>query len=305
MKFLPEIFTANIAAFLFVLLFASYSGAAAPGPKVSELGNRHNLSAIARQVGTTTLVPNTNTYRATGDITSNPGGQQICIFCHTPHNANVAEQAPLWNRKFSSVVFQRYTGSATFNIKNLAAAGYGAGAQPNGSSKLCLSCHDGVASMGDVLRGGPIDMSKNVIDGIASFNPSTNKMRYGHHPVSFVYATGYAYNSSPESQTGSRITGLPVDYVFPQKIDGNIVVKLKDTTRDGRGWMQCTTCHDPHQNQANESDCYGGVCDGTNTRKKVPFWVYHKAGNTSVQDHDAVCTACHNLTTPAPWPSQN
>lgn len=302
MKAFPKILITGVTVPLFLFLFGYIAGAAAPGPKVSELGNRHNLSAVARQVGTSTLVPNTNTYRATGDLSTNPSGQQICIFCHTPHNANVAEQAPLWNRQFSAEIFQRYTGSATFRIKNLAAAGYGVGAQPNGSSKLCLSCHDGVAGMGDVLRGGPIAMTKDVIDGIASFNPSTNKMRYGHHPVSFVYATGYTSTSSPMAQNGSVIAGLPVDYVFPQALDGNHTVMLKDTYRDGRGWMQCTTCHDPHQNQSDEADCYGGVCDGSNIRKKAPFWVYHKAGNTASQDHDAVCTACHNLNTPAPWP---
>ena len=302
MKAFPKILFTGTLSLLFSMPLVYFAGAAAPGPKVSELGNKHNLSAVARTVGTSSLVPNTNTYRATGDLSTNPGGQQICIFCHTPHSANVAEQAPLWNRNFSAQVFQRYTGSSTFRIKNLAAAGYGAGAQPNGSSKLCLSCHDGVADMGNVLRGGPITMSKNVIDGIASFNPATNKMRYGHHPVSFVYATGYTFTSSPESQSGTVLPGLPADYVFPQTLDGKHTVKLKDTYRDGRGWMQCTTCHDPHQNQSDEADCYGGVCDGTNTRKKAPFWVYHKTGNTAAVDHDAVCTACHNLIAPAPWP---
>lgn len=302
MKAFPKILFTGILSLLFSMPTVYFAGAAAPGPKVSELGNRHNLSAVARTVGTNNLVPNTNTYRATGDLSTNPGGQQICIFCHTPHSANVAEQAPLWNRNFSVETFQRYTGSSTFNIKNIAAANYGAGAQPNGSSKLCLSCHDGVANMGDVLRGGTITMTKNVIDGIASFNPSTNKMRYGHHPVSFVYATGYTFTSSPESQSGTVLPGLPGDYVFPRTLDGKHTVKLKDTYRDGRGWMQCTTCHDPHQNQSDEADCYGGVCDGTNTRKKAPFWVYHKTGNTAAVDHDAVCTACHDLISPAPWP---
>lgn len=297
MKALHAFQAACIAVFVAALLYVHNAGAAAPGPKVSEIGNRHNLSAIGRQVGTSTLVPNTNTYRATGDFSSNPGGQQICIFCHTPHNANTAENAPLWNRSFSAETFQRYTGSATFRIKNLGVANY---AQPNGSSKLCLSCHDGVASMGDVLRGGPITMTKDVIDGIASFNPSTNKMRYGHHPVSFVYATGFS--STPDTQSGTVIPGLPGDYVFPQALDGNHVVRLKDTGRDGRGWMQCTSCHDAHQNQSDDSDCYGGPCDATNIRKKAPFWVYHKAGNSASQDHDAVCMACHNLASPAPWP---
>lgn len=279
-----------------VLLLPLALQAAAPGPKVSELGNRHNLSSANTGV----------TYHATGASTADT---QICIFCHTPHNANVAEQAPLWNRAFSTQTFQRYTGSATFKIKNLAVAQYGPGAQPNGSSKLCLSCHDGVSKMSAILRGGPITMNTDVITGLSSFKPSTNKMRYGHHPVSFVYATGYSYTSSPEAQSGTVIAGLPVDYVFPQLIDGKVKVKLKDNYRDGRGWMQCTTCHDAHQNLSDEALCYDsagtttGVCNGTTfVRKVAPFWVSHSGTNTATQDHDVVCNACHSLTTPKPWP---
>lgn len=286
---------------MFFLLLAYKADAIAPGPMVSKPGNMHNLSSDNA----------TNPYHAS---TSDPRGQQICIFCHTPHNANVAEQAPLWNRKFSTEVFQRYTGSATFKIKNIVAAQYGpvgqpnyvVGAQPNGSSKLCLSCHDGVSKLGAVYNGSEIPMSIDVISGIASFKPSTNKMRYGHHPVSFVYATNYNYTNAtnvlPATQSGTVIGGLP-DNVFPQLIDGVVKVRLRDTFRDGNGWMQCTTCHDPHQNQSDDDDCYGGSC-GVGIHKKAPFWVYHKAGNTASQDHDAVCLSCHSIspTIPAAWP---
>ncbi len=285
-----------------ILISLAYQALAiAPGPKVSATGNKHNLSSGNA----------TNPYHAT---TADPRGEQICIFCHTPHNANVAGQAPLWNRAFSSQIFQRYTGSTTFKIKGLAVAQYGPtgqpnyviGAQPNGSSKLCLSCHDGVSKLGAIYNGPEIPMTIDVISGLASFNPSVpaNKLRYGHHPVSFVYATGYSYVNEtdllPAVQSGAVIGGLPADYVFPQLIDGKVVVKLKDTFRNGNGWMQCTTCHDPHMNQSDDDDCYGAC--GPGVHKKAPFWVYHKTANSATLDHDAVCTACHALTTPAPWP---
>jgi cytochrome c553 len=286
-----------------LISFAYQADAIAPGPMVSMPGNKHNLSSSNV----------TNPYHAT---TADTRGLQICIFCHTPHSANVAEQAPLWNRNFSSQIFQRYTGSATFKIKNITDAQYGpvgqpnyvTGAQPNGSSKLCLSCHDGVSKLGAVYKGPEIPMTVGVISGIASFKPSTNKMRYGHHPVSFVYATNFSSLNDNKlvqaSQSGTVIGGLPADYVFPQSIDGKVTVKLKDTFNNGNGWMQCTTCHDAHMNQSDDDDCYGGAC-GDGIHKKSPFWVYHKAGNTATQDHDAVCTACHSLSlppVPAQWP---
>lgn len=296
-KLLPFVVTVTVILALPVFQAA----AVAPGPKVSATGNKHNLSS-----GNVS-----NPYHATS---ADPRGEQVCIFCHTPHSANSSGQTPLWNRNFSSTVFQRYTGSTAFRIKGLAVAQYGPtgqpnyviGAQPNGSSKLCLSCHDGVSRLGAVYSGPEIPMTTDVISGLASFNPAlpANKLRYGHHPVSFVYATGFSYvnatNLVPAAQNGTVIAGLPVDYVFPQLIGGAVVVKLKDTLRDGRGWMQCTTCHDPHQNQSDDDDCYGAC--GPGVQKKAPFWVSHTGTNTATQDHDAVCTACHALVTPAPWP---
>ena len=114
--------SATAIAVLFIP-FAYKAGATAPGPKVSEestTGNKHNLSAKAWKSGTYTGT-NPNTYRATDDPTANPKGQQICIFCHTPHNANVEGGAPLWNRRFSTVTFSRYS-SATLQIRLNSAA---------------------------------------------------------------------------------------------------------------------------------------------------------------------------------------
>jgi len=205
MKCIEKFLIVTIVASMCFVPFVYQADATAPGPKVSEVsstgtGNKHNLSAKARPFGGTTYsVPNPNLYKAVDDPAANPGGQQICIFCHTPHNANVEGGAPLWNRAFSALTFSRYS-SNTLQIRvNSAArtpAQYAAPAwQPDGSSKLCLSCHDGVATnpLGAVLRGGPIAMSggdyisSDTAVSWASFNPSTNKMKFGHHPVSFVY----------------------------------------------------------------------------------------------------------------------
>lgn len=289
------------ASYLAVPAYMAY--AAAPGPKVAELGNKHNLSALARQVGTTTLVPNTNLYRATNDATNNPGGQQVCIFCHTPHNANVEGGAPLWNRAFSTQTFSRYS-SSTLQIRvNSAArtpAQYDSSTwKPDGSTKLCLSCHDGVSSLGAVLRGGGSGIAMNPAGGnvissdtaisFASFNPSTNKMKRGHHPVSFVYNSAVA----SAINTGKGVASYALPALAEVKLDRN-------------SKMQCTTCHDPHQNQSDDADSYAT----TPPRKKAPFWVYHNGSNTASADHDAVCTTCHPLTSPAigvgpapaPWP---
>ena len=285
--------TIALSVAMMFLMFEVYQ-ACAIGPKVSEPGNKHNLSG-----------PNTTvTYRATNDPTNNPRGQQICIFCHTPHSANVVGQAPLWNRAFSAQTFQRYT-STTLHIRHIANAQYDVGAQPNGSSRLCLSCHDGVSRLGAVYNGPEITMSgSNVITGLSSFN-AASKMLSGHHPVSFVYLTGF----NNGSQSGVAHPQLPTSYRFiPISTAGK--VKLFDTNRSSNGWMQCTTCHDPHQNQSDENACYDGggvvgVCGGSFTRKVAPFWIYKGVpATTATQDAGTVCKVCHALGAPAgpQWP---
>lgn len=297
---------------LILMQFADQAGAVAPGPKVSELsasgtGNKHNLSAKARVFGTTSYTAaNPNLYKAVDDPVTNPSGQQVCIFCHTPHNANVAAGAPLWNRAFSTQTFSRYS-SATLQIRvNSAArtpAQYTSPAwQPDGSSKLCLSCHDGVATntLGGVLRGGPIAMnpiggdfiSSNTAVSWASFSPATNKMKLGHHPVSFVYNAAVA--------SAINTVKAPTNtYVFPPSL---AAVKLDKNSK-----MQCTTCHNAHQNQSHDDQCYGGLgnCISPNTRKKAPFWVYGLGGSASA-DQQAVCLSCHPMDAGsgfvAPWP---
>ncbi len=292
----------NVAITLLSMPFAHQAGAVAPGPKVSEVsasgkGNKHNLSAKARVFGTTSYTAaNPNLYKATDDPTGNPGGQQICIFCHTPHNANVEGGAPLWNRAFSTAIFSRYS-SSTLQIRVNSAARTPANYdtpvwQPDGSSKLCLSCHDGISSLGAVLRGGPIVMNADVITTIASFNPSNNKMKTGHHPVSFVYNASVAAAINAIKSPGDSYK-LPPDATVPG-------VKLDKNSK-----MQCTTCHDAHQNQTNDDDCYVDVPCTPTSRKKAPFWVYGGGANAPA-DRDKVCTVCHNLTpgtlTTPSWP---
>lgn len=259
--------------------------ARALGPKVSEPLNRHNLSASNAIPGFL--------YKATDDPAGNPRGQQICIFCHTPHSANVVGQAPLWNRKFSIVDnFQRYS-SATLQIRGIGAAQYGNNAQPNGSSKLCLSCHDGVSRLGEVYNGPEIPMANaNVISGRASFNPSTNKMKIGHHPVSFVYKNNADTTVIDAINLGKSTTSYKMDNALAPR------VKL-----DKQGRMQCATCHDAHQNQSFEDQCYGGTgnCIAPNDRKKVPFWV-HGGGADATTDQEAVCKTCHPMSGWTGWP---
>jgi predicted CXXCH cytochrome family protein len=134
---------------------------------------------------------------------------EICVFCHTPHNANPA--VPLWNQTLSAA--GNYKGYASTTL--VASVGV-----PTGSSKLCLSCHDGTIAIGSTINKGRIAMQ-----GVDAQGRMTGASNFGtdlssHHPVSFGPVTG------------AEIVNPPPGHA----------VKL-----DANGQVQCRTCHDPHQ----------------------------------------------------------
>ncbi|MDH5570903.1 MAG: hypothetical protein OEY89_03995, partial [Gammaproteobacteria bacterium] len=65
--------------------------------------------------------------------------QEVCVFCHTPHNSDPV--APLWNRNSSGSTYLPYSSSTVV----------GSPGQPTGASMLCLSCHDGTIALGEIL----------------------------------------------------------------------------------------------------------------------------------------------------------
>ena len=164
--------------------------------------------------------------------------QEICIFCHTPHFAT--GDGPLWNHRMSSAVYQPYTSSS---LK--ATVG-----QPTGASRLCLSCHDGTVALGMInSRSGGIAMNTATMTGPSSLGTVLTH----DHPVSFVYDNALA------------------------TADGNLIdpsMLPPDVRLDRSGQLQCTACHDPH------NDEYGN------------FLVMDNTGS-------ALCLACHNIRN---WP---
>lgn len=151
---------------------------------------------------------------------SGPGGvhaiseQQVCVFCHAPHAT--AGVRPLWNRNLPVASYAIYQ-SSTLD----AAPG-----QPTGSSKLCLSCHDGTIALGSVLsRADRILMSGGDYIPAGLTNLGTDLS--DDHPISFLYNSGLA---SSDQQL-----------VNPQALPSEI-------TLDAQGQLQCTACHNPHSN---------------------------------------------------------
>ena len=217
----------------------------AAGPKISEIGNKHNLASWNTAV----------TYRAVVDRTDiKQRHTQICVFCHTPHHASGG--AVLWNRSDSTRTFGHFS-SPTLVIDNPDVRTKSLYGEPNGSSRLCLSCHDGQTALGVVFNGAPISFPSG-LSTVPYMNFSS------HHPVSFVYDTPVL----------AAITlAKPLEgYRLPADSPSAAFVKLDQQKR-----MQCLSCHDPHQDQS------------VSPSAATPFWVG--------PDYDSVCRACHNVQT--------
>jgi len=139
---------------------------------------------------------------------------EICVFCHTPHSGLPA--TPLWNRELTSAEEEIYDiyGSSTLQ----AAPG-----QPTGKSRLCLSCHDGTVALGDIRNIGgseSMDLDTTFLTGRALLDTDLRD----DHPISFLY--------DPDLADADGELANPVDIDLPLE----------------EGFVQCTTCHDPHEN---------------------------------------------------------
>jgi predicted CXXCH cytochrome family protein len=146
--------------------------------------------------------------------------KDACVFCHTVHRANGA--TPLWNHSMSGVTNYIVYRSQRLNDLNVIIP------QPNGSSRLCLSCHDGTVALGNVSsRTSPIAMQGGTTTMPAGANNLGTDLS-ADHPVSFVYDSALA-SRDPEIKDPGQLTGA---------------VKL-----DRQNQLQCTACHDPHNNQ--------------------------------------------------------
>lgn len=144
-----------------------------------------------------------------------PENTGLCIFCHTPHNAS--PQGALWNRELSAATYTLYTSSTLKSTPG----------QPSGSSRLCLSCHDGTMAMGTVLRplhGVQPTLGKLTGSGVVGTDLSDD------HPISF------AYDADLAAARGDLV---------------NPTGSAKALHLAPNGQMQCTSCHDAHVERAN------------------------------------------------------
>lgn len=151
------------------------------------------------------------------DLSLTGTGTQVCVYCHTPHNAN-AQDAPLWNRLNSAEDAYSLYESDTLDTPSV---------QPVGVSQACLSCHDGTLAFNALTNAGDADVIAKMGDaGFATGNTLINDLS-NQHPVSITLPV-----DAGEFETEATINGVA----------GGAVIY--------NGEVECGSCHDPHDASA-------------------------------------------------------
>lgn len=217
---------------------------------------------------------------------------EVCIFCHTPHNARPA--VPLWNKATLPVatVFKMHTSTS-----RLTPTTNGAALTAGSPSLLCLGCHDGKTAV-NVLHN-----SKIGVDATASGYPGEVLVdiggAYAARSIQYfgfgVQAKGNLGASGPSGAaltTGDNLTDdhpIGFNYAAAQSTNATTMAALNDTAtvavkslnkiRFFGGNMECSTCHNPHVK-------YDPTVGGGDPNLR-PFLVMSNVGS-------ALCLSCHN-----------
>jgi predicted CXXCH cytochrome family protein len=211
---------------------------AAQSGSVSITTSRHNFQL------------QTNTVHVDAAVAGAEDG--LCVFCHTPHKG--ASSLLLWNHQFSTSAYSwkdveagKTTGGTSYPT-NLHVW--------SGSTRKCLSCHDGTVSVGSlywsnatanpvVAMAGP-DQSAGAIANSAYVIPRFGDRAdlSGNHPV------GVPYSYAQTASTYNGITTGP-DVRLAQWVPVPTGVKIFGAGGGGApvagaAGIECASCHDPH-----------------------------------------------------------
>jgi predicted CXXCH cytochrome family protein len=242
------------------MLLASIVAARAFAGDESVVHTKHNLSASGP-----------GTVRAASE-------EQVCIFCHAPHNASPA--IPMWNRHNPTAYYRIYR-SSTMDARV---------DQPGGPSKMCLSCHDGSIALGLVISRSPTDPIVMNQPFIPSGPSNLTNDLSDDHPIGFRF----------DRQLSNRDRQLrSPDMVSHQ-------VKLGP-----KGQLECTACHDPHNNELGNflrvTEREGALCrtchrmDGWDlsshkrSPRSVPVALTNGIAGQFRSMTDSACSSCHSV----------
>ena len=236
---------------------------------------------------------------------------EICVFCHTPHGADTAAPAPLWNKRLGAAGVPAGGGTYT-TYDTLQTPSLDGQIAPVGSiSMACLSCHDGTQAMDNIINapgsggfdttgggndgrtytwtGSTVNAAGRLSSGVALLGTDLSN----DHPIGIQYCGGGL------SGAGTTVSGTCKDGDFRQPqtqvINGNQIfwvdtggagkqrtdLPLYQRSTGGLGpLVECASCHDPHVSAGQAGPAGTGQVSGE---------TFLRVSNAS----SAVCTSCH------------
>lgn len=223
------------------------------------VGSKHDLSVLT-----------------SGSQFNSTNEDEVCIFCHTPHDAIVQDSSgnrlPLWNKPIS-----RNEAGFTVYSSNSLNATLG---QPSGLSLLCMSCHDGVTALNSLINYGqnnPINMTSGfdqIGDVVKPSGPSFPASNIGG---AIPGSEAYAPYGTADANTKRLDDDHPVAFVFDAALvtaDGGLQLPpVGDAIKLYNSRLECSTCHNPHE-------------EGNIATFDYPFL---RKSNTESR----ICTTCH------------
>ena len=203
---------------------------------------------------------------------------EVCVYCHTPHGANLKAAVPLWNRTLKTTTYTTYATLGTSTVSQPIT-------QPGASSLSCLSCHDGQVAVDSVINmpGSGRYSAGQADDQSNAFLSTWPNASAAHTGLTSVAADGcLACHSRGVGVVGAGATDFtvfaigtdlrndhPVGVRFPAAGPG-VDFNAPTATRAGLRWfdtvannfpdtrevrlydsgegfeVECASCHDPH-----------------------------------------------------------
>ncbi len=166
----------------------------------------------------------------TGTVVST-NESEICIFCHTPHQSIKNDNIPIWNHNLSTEVSYGVYTSPTFDGSSTIQDLGGTDATTAAVSNLCLSCHDGTVAINSLnnpsnaLGSNPAMSGTGPNGEMPAGTSNLGNDLTDDHPVNFRYDAAL-YAADPSLNDPATLTG---------------------GVRLFNGYVQCASCHDPHE----------------------------------------------------------
>jgi len=163
-----------------------------------------------------------------GAVHQTTGTNEVCVFCHTPHNA-APFAAPLWNHTPTSATYTMYS-SPTMDMTV-------PGGQPSGVSAACLSCHDGTVALDNFVNAPNNLTTPTVWTSGGGFMPVGSNGLLGidlsnDHPISITYDNSAAGDTAFNPAAAVEAANVP--------LFGTIAAPSAHTQ------VECGSCHNVH-----------------------------------------------------------